>query len=364
MTSFVKKKKRHAQAVLTRRAFLQGAAATAVWAVVGSPATAWSKESEQMALARAIIKKYPTFDMHTHSGWVHLPWGHLKLTMQGIAQGGLTGFTFSLVADRGTIKRTGKSVGAFREPDPGELYDGLYRQLALARKHFKKHGLTEFKKPDDIRAAKARGRHGVLIASEGGDFLEGRLERVEEAYKRGMRSIGLAHQRVNELADILNAETRHGGLTPFGRDVIKEMNRLGMIVDLAHLTVKATRDAVKVTNKPVMFSHADPRSWVAITDDHARAVAETGGIIGASPGVMHDLEDYLDWYARLADLVGVEHVGLGTDVDAARNWRAFDHFGKLPVLTAGLLGKGFNQKEVAGLLGGNFLRVFEAVSAA
>ncbi|MGD9124438.1 MAG: membrane dipeptidase [Desulfarculaceae bacterium] len=315
-----------------------------------------------MAAAKALIKKYPTFDMHTHSGWVHLPWGHLKLTMQGIAKGGLTGFGFSLVSDRGTIKRTDKNVGAFREPNPDELYDGLYRQLALARNHFKKHGLVEFQKPNDIRAAKAKGGHGVLIASEGGDFLEGRLGRVEEAYRRGIRSIGLAHQRVNRLADILNAEPRHGGLTKFGRDVIREMNRLGMIVDLAHLTWEATRAAVKVTDKPVMFSHASPRGLVPITDDHARAVAETGGIIGAHPGGMHEIEDYLDWYVRLADLVGVEHVGLGSDIDASRNWRAFDNFGKLPALAAGLLGKGFSPKEVVGLLGGNFLRLFEAVS--
>ena len=349
-----------AHAGLSRRNFLKGTAATLLSAAIGWPAVA---RSDQENLARAIIAKYPTFDMHTHCGWAHLAWGDMILVMEGMDKGGLTGFCFSLVADRGTIKRTKKSVKAFREPDPGELHAGLYKQLDLARAQFKKNGLVEFRKPDDIRLAKAEGRRGVLIASEGGDFLEGRLERVEEAYKRGLRSIGLAHQRVNRLSDILNAEPRHGGLTPFGRDVIKEMNRIGMIVDLAHLTLKATEDAVKVTEKPLMFSHADPRSWVAITDEHARAVAATGGIIGASPCVMNEMKDYLDWFVHLIDLVGVEHVGLGSDLDASRNWRAFDNFAKLPALAAGLLGRGYSETEVAGLLGGNFLRLFDEVSS-
>ena len=356
--SFTASQSAATRAGLTRRDFMQAASAAAALALAGCQTV---PSPEQTARARAIIEKFPTFDMHTHAGRIHVR-GNLDDTMQAVAEGGLTGYCFGPVPDRTVVKRVDGNPQEIRKPAPGELYDSTYQQLAKARLHLEKHDMAEFDRPADIRAAKAEGRHGVLIAAEGGDFLEGRLDRVEEAYGRGMRSIQLVHQRVNELGDILNAAPRHGGLTQFGRQVIREMNRLNMIVDGAHLTWEGMRTAVEVTDKPIMFSHAVFGGRVAITTNHARAVAETGGVIGVYPGGTHVLDVYLDRFVHLADLVGVDHVGLGSDIDASQRWRAFDDHSKLPALAAGLLWRGFSEAEVAAILGGNFLRLFAAVS--
>ncbi|MBL6945126.1 MAG: membrane dipeptidase [Rhodospirillales bacterium] len=225
--------------------------------------------------------------------------------------------------------------------------------------------MIEIHLPDDIRAAKAEGGHGVLIAIEGGDFLEGRLERIEEAHERGVRSIQLVHNRINALGDIQTKPPEHRGLTPFGRQVVREMNRLGLIVDVAHLSFEGMREVIEVADKPIMLSHGMlGQGGRAISDDYARAVAATGGVIGLFSAGERTLGGYLDRFRRLADLIGAEHVGFGSDMGSYGPFYVFKNYRDLPALVAGLLQRGFNEAEVAGIIGGNFLRMFDAVSAA
>jgi membrane dipeptidase len=139
----------------------------------------------------------------------------------------------------------------------------------------------------------------------------------------GASSLTLVHYRVNELGDVQTEEPVHGGLSPFGREVVAECNRLAMIVDCAHATFETTVGILEMSIDPVLISHSHldhvgrhhPR---LLSPDHARAVASAGGLIGAWPSgaTSTSLGDFADEIVRLADLVGVDHVAIGTDMDA------------------------------------------------
>ena len=159
---------------------------------------------------------------------------------------------FAAVADGPLIgRRASGGLYATREPTPGELPTATWWQVDQVRARITKGALKPIMSPADVDAVRREGGTGALLAAEGGDFLEGKIAGVEAAHRRGLRSIQLVHYRVNELGDIQTEPPRHGGLTPFGQDVIREMNRLGMVVDLAHLTHDGVRQAVAVTKKPV-----------------------------------------------------------------------------------------------------------------
>ena len=144
------------------------------------------------------------------------------------------------------------------------------------------------------------------------------------------------------------------------------MNRVGMIVDVAHATEQVTRDVVDITTRPIILSHTALRRTARkytrfIYADHAKLIASTGGVIGVWPAGRGGLERWTRRFRRLADLVGPEHLSVGTDMDGLRN-TVFDDYGALPDLGATLLAAGFSRKEAAGILGGNFVRMFREVA--
>lgn len=220
--------------------------------------------------------------------------------------------------------------------------------------------------PEDVDRARRLRRPGALRAAEGADFLEGRLDRVQEAFDRGIRSIQFVHYHINEAADIQTEDPRHNGLSAFGTDLVREMNRLGMIVDVAHATEKATRDTAQAATRPIILSHtalrSEPRPYTRlIYAAHARVVAETGGLIGIWPAGNGNLDRWIERFERMAELVGPEHLAVGTDMDGLRT-TVFGDYRKLPDLRAALRCAGFSEKETAGILGENFMRVFCEIS--
>jgi membrane dipeptidase len=258
-------------------------------------------------------------------------------------------------------------IHPFRSPDPGELY--AYGQLSFARVHFlvRSQGLAVITDAAALRAARA-GTASAIIAAEGGDFLEGRPDRVDEAYdKWQLRHLQLTHYRVNELGDIQTEAPEHGGLTDVGAEVIRRCNARGLVVDVAHGTYALVKRAASVTTKPLVLSHTSlsqapgPRSRT-ISPDHARVIAGTGGVIGVWPpsSVYRDLDAMARGIARLADLVGVDHVGIGSDMMGLTVPSVFDSYADLPALAAALLNVGFNQQDARKILGGNYVRVFAA----
>jgi membrane dipeptidase len=244
----------------------------------------------------------------------------------------------------------------------------------------------------DIRAAAASGKIAGLMGLEGGHALEDDLANVENFYDLGIRYMTLTWSRSHSFADAAG-DLRHGGLTDFGREVVREMNRLGMLVDVSHVSDATFWDVLEVTRAPVIASHSSARALVDVprnlSDEMLRAVAQNGGVVmvnfggsfidpakagpwnaaldlllhlGPSPVPLSHLLDHIDHVARVA---GIDHVGLGSDFDGtpflpegARDVAGF------PNITAGLLARGHSEEDVRKILGENLLRVFAAAEAA
>jgi len=177
------------------------------------------------------------------------------------------------------------------------------------------------------------------------------------------------HYRTNDIGDIQTASPRYGGLTEVGAEVVGEMNRLGMIIDLAHATFDVTKAVLELSDHPVMVSHShlvtDSSSHPRLlTPDHARAVTEAGGLIGAWPAgfALADFSAYIEQILLLVDLVGIDHVAIGTDMDA--NYQpVVSSYRQFPDIAAALLARGMDDDEVGQVMGGNFLRLFAATQS-
>jgi len=317
-----------------------------------------------------------TIDMHSHAGHVIVsrnpaigarrPLTPVSAPMRA---GGMNVICLAIVTDTVVTRVSAdrKRFEAWRTPEPGELYRLSQIEFERAGNLVEREQLEIVTGADMLAAANRQGPR-VIIAAEGADFLEGRLERIDEAYaSHRLRHLQLTHYRVNELGDIQTEAPVHGGLSDFGADVVRRCNTLGVVVDVAHGTYDLVKRAASVTTKPLVLSHTalaghpGPRSRL-ITADHARAVAQTGGVIGVWPssGTFHDLDAMAHGFRRMADIVGVEHVGLGTDMYGFISPPVFRSYEQLPALGAALLAAGFSQQETEQMLGGNYRRVFEA----
>ncbi|WP_158907537.1 dipeptidase [Burkholderia sp. L27(2015)] len=320
--------------------------------------------------------KTMTIDMHSHAGRVivsrdpavgaNRPFLPLAAPMR---TGGMNVVCLAIVTDTlvTRVSSDRRRFEAYRTPQAGELY--ALGQAEFARVHtlIEREQLTVV---TDSASLSAHGNRGpcAIISAEGADFLEGELERVDEAYSlHQLRHLQLTHYRVNELGDIQTAAPVHGGLTDFGADVVRRCNTLGIVVDVAHGTYDLVKRAATVTTKPLVLSHTalatrpSSRSRL-ITPDHARAIAGTGGVIGVWPnsGNFHDLRAMAEGVKRMTDVVGVDHVGLGTDMLGFISPPVFTGYEQLPAFAQALLDEGYTADEVNKILGGNYRRVFDA----
>lgn len=336
--------------------------------------------------ARALLARHPSIDAHAHPGrtfvegaehlsgliWVYAKLGTFeKRTIADMNAGGLTAAAFAAVSDFQALGTAGEGLAAVRNFEPGEAWASYKRQIGNIKALATAGLVYPVKAPADFAAARAAGKAGALLTVEGGDFLEGRAERVAEAYADGVRSITLMHYRNNELGDIITANPVHGKLSDAGVAVVRAMNAAGMLIDVAHASEATAMGAIHASAKPVIASHVHVQSEKLhhprfISLDLAKAVAQTGGgVLGAWPagiGIV-DLNGFVDRVFDLVDHAGIDHVCLGTDMDA--NYKpVFDTYANLPLFVAGLLKRGMHEPEVAKLIGGNFLRVFAAVQVA
>ena len=240
---------------------------------------------------------------------------------------------------------------------------------------------------DDIPSAPSLDTHYFLLSFEGGKPLEGRMEHLRNFYHLGLRAMQITWNLRNDLADGIKEEETRGGLTRFGVSVVKEMNRLGMLIDLAHISRAGYFHVLDVAEGPVCCSHSNCRKLNlhprTIDDEQIKALAQTGGVIGInaiSTQVAEKnatLDKLVDHISYMADLVGAEHVGLGLDFvkndgtlhpddelfNSGENklLPELENEEDLLNLTDRLLKRGFKEPEITKILGGNFLRVLKQV---
>lgn len=202
---------------------------------------------------------------------------------------------------------------------------------------------------------------GGLLGIEGAHALEGSMENLEKVYEAGVRLIGPVHFFDNELGGSAHGESGEG-LTEFGKAVIRRMNELNMIIDLAHVSPKMFDDILEISEKPVMVSHTGIRAVLNsprnLSDDQIRRLAEKGGIIGIAFFDMAVGEDEIKGIVasmkRVKNLVGINHVALGSDYDGSVAV-PFDITG-LPIIVEALQREGFTEEEIGAIMGGNVQR--------
>jgi len=232
---------------------------------------------------------------------------------------------------RGEMKRAGLSAICMTfatDYQPGDAYERFLKGMASMDRQLERNEMKRSLTPADVRTAHKNGQPTVIQAIEGAHFLQGRLQRVEEAYKRGLRHFGLLHDSDASvpLGDVYTNTPRYGGLSVFGAAVIKECNRLGMLIDLAHANLQTTEGALKATTRPVIISHtgldthlgSDPRMAQMmrprlISKEQARIVADAGGLIGVWTHLSDTPLEYAQNVRALVDVIGVDHVCIGTD---------------------------------------------------
>lgn len=220
---------------------------------------------------------------------------------------------------------------------------------------------------DRLLADRAAGRKvvGGMLSIEGLQDLEGDAANLDRLYAAGFRMAGFAHFFDSEAAGSMHGLAK-GGLTPLGRQVLRRMEALGMVVDVAHASHRAVADILAVARRPVVSSHGGVQATCKVnrnlTDDEIRGIARTGGVIGigyweaavcsTSPSAVAAA------IAHVRDLVGIDHVGLGSDFDGAVT-TGFDA-AQLVVITQALVDRGFSEADIAKVMGGNVLRVLRA----
>jgi len=273
--------------------------------------------------------------------------------------------------------------------------------------------------PDDIVRLEKEGKRAIYIGMENGFPLGTDIKRVEEFYNKGVRYITLCHSSNNDICDSSTDKKgpEHNGLSVFGKEVVKEMNRLGMMIDVSHISDKSFYDVIEQSQAPVIASHSSVRTIAHhnrnMTDDMIKALAAKGGVIQICllddyvkdpdttsvrykkekelrstyysnwdqlsddekaaarkemrlfeekyPKELPTVADYVDHIDHVKNLVGIDYVGIGSDFDGGGGLEDCVDVSDFPRITEEMLKRGYTEEEIDKVWGGNFLRVFKAV---
>jgi len=292
--------------------------------------------------------------------------------------------------------------------DPHDTFDAAVERLMYWHLVGRRHpNLEVAMSVGDVRRLRAAGRAALLLFSQGGDFIAGRLHRLEAMHRLGLRVLIPAYNRTNEICDGL-LDTTSGGVTRFGRLVVEECNRLGVVLDCTHVGKRSTLEIIDQSHDPVIFSHSNPSRLAPnprnIDDEQMRACAARGGLIGLvawgplvmRPGTTHwpTIDEYIDMVLYAADLLGsTAPLAFSTDMSlgtyprhetdpwgdpvypaiaeaygrhvtpdprsAKRHLDGFSDYAHVVALADRMLARGLTEQDVRGLLGENALRVFD-----
>ncbi len=223
-----------------------------------------------------------------------------------------------------------------------------------------------------LKNALNSSKPAALLSVEGGEALEGELAVLRMLFRLGIRALGLTWNQKNQLATGIGEEDPCTGLTLFGRQVIREMNRLGMLVDLSHINRQGFFEALETSSAPVVVSHANTRALCDharnLFDDQLRALSRVDGVIGMSccPDFVDaqnpSVDKLIDHFIHAAEVAGVDHIGIGADFDGIINViEGLEDVTGLPSLVEGLVDRGFSREEIDKITHKNFLRVLNTV---
>lgn len=328
--------------------------------------------------------------------------GKYHTDIDRMKQGGITGQFFSIYVDQKYAKEGGSARRAM------DMIDSVYRLAERYPKDFFMATSTA-----DIRRAKREKRVAALMGIEGGHAIENSLAALRDFYRLGVRYMTLTHNNTNDWADSCCDESRHNGLSDFGREVVREMNRLGMLIDISHVSDKTMSDVLDTSTAPVIASHSSARGLANhrrnIPDELLKRIGQQGGVVMVNfysgfidqkvidaakerserlkpqldalneqykdnPERLREereklfaahplprtplsvLIDHLDYIAKVA---GIDNVGLGSDFDGVSSLPEGMHdIAQLPNITYELLKRGYSEQDIRKVLGENLMRAF------
>ncbi len=227
--------------------------------------------------------------------------------------------------------------------------------------------------PRDLWMNKHQGLKSIMLGIENGIAIDGKLENLQHFVDRGIVYMTLCHNGDNDICDSASkTQHTHHGVSAFGEQVIKEMNRLGVLVDMSHAGEESFYQALEISSKPIVCSHSSARALCDhprnLTDDQMRALAQKGGV--AQTTIYHGflkkdgeatINDVIAHLEHAIDVMGIDHVGLGTDFDGDGGVRGLADSSELINFTRRLLARRFSEHDIQKIWGGNFLRVMEEV---
>lgn len=257
------------------------------------------------------------------------------------------------------------------------------------------HIIVPVTRAKDIELAKEKRKLGIVLGFQSTKPIESNIDLIDVFHKLGIKIIQLTYQRRNWVGDGCGERT-DSGLSRFGVEIIKRMNKLGILIDLSHCGYKTTMEAIEVSEKPVAFTHANARGLCDVvrnkTDDEIKALAKKGGVIGLAAfstfvrkGGKATKDDFLNMVDYVVNIAGIDHIGLGFDYDPFKTrdemekWisdnpeigrdvdfdsrypKGMERIRMLPELTEGLLGRGYSEGEVKKILGENNLNLYKKV---
>lgn len=312
--------------------------------------------------------------------------GRIQTDIPRMKDGGLDAEFFSIYVASSYAKDGGAARRAL------QMMDGVYEQIRRHPGSLELAGTVA-----DIRRLHRTGKIAALMGIEGGHAIEDSLPALRMFYRMGIRYMTLTHTNTNNWADSaggisVKGERRHNGLSDFGKEVVREMNRLGMMVDISHVSDETFNDCVEVSRAPLIASHSSCRALTNVprnmSDEMLRALARNGGVVMinfyngfinteyARPGMpaptkpaeKATLDMLMQHFEHAIKVAGIDHVGIGSDFDGVDGMLppGMEDVTKLPTITYELLRRGYSEKDVRKVLGENLLRVMgevERVSA-
>lgn len=376
-------------------------------AIIFNPFTSWASLNDNEKRVAKIVAKNLGIDTHNHIDVPlissELPGPKIDLIGQ-MKKSGLSAIVMTFAVDYQTLS------------EEGQAYDRFLNGLTAMDNVLELNKMKRSLNLSDLKNAHKAKTPTVIQSVEGGHFLEGKIDRLEVAYKRGLRHLTLLHDNDASvpLGDIFTNPPKWGGLTTFGADVIKECERLGILVDLSHCDKNTINGAIKVMTKPFIISHTGldtrlgDKEFMAkmmkprlISKEQAKVVKDAGGVIGIWTHLADTPTAFADNIKAMIDIVGIDHVSIGTDTKMTPAYRSPSDKWEQPnekpkqenndnkqkgndnkkegddttntvwgeqkqgfyyTVVKALLNAGYTEKEIGKIGGGNYLRIFDEVT--
>jgi len=339
-----------------------------------------------LAGAQQQQQRIPIADMHSHYGMVTRTMASSGLAEDMRSQR-VALVAWKLIADARWIRAGDTGISQVSEPAPGALAEHFNTVLGRMKAYLAANGLKTVLTAEDVDACIA-GEPGIVLASEGADFLEGQVDKLDAAYQQGLRHLQLVHYIRTPVGDFQTVRPVHNGLSDMGKRLIEACNQKRILVDLAHSTGDAVDQALAVAKTPVVWSHGwvtqSGGNWLdrfgylqrRLSLDHARKIADRGGVIGLwglalsapSPSWSggwsvgrRDTQAYAKELANLVDKLGADHVAFGTDIEGVGpNWSVND-YAQVRSVVDHLQEMKLASSVIERLAFGNYARVLKAV---